>query len=109
MTLTFFLSLVLNISLLGLFLVTAQGLLLNPLTIFSYDVCSIKKNIKVGNCNVVESISKNGMKSIKNKGKLVMDEGGPSQIDLTLTIELGKTSKEIKLEFNKRKTNYELK
>lgn len=49
------------------------------------------------------------MKSIKNKGKLVMDEGGPSQIDLTLTIELGKTSKEIKLEFNKRKTNYELK
>ncbi len=49
------------------------------------------------------------MKSIKNKGKLVMDEGDPSQIDLTFIIELGKTSKEIKLEFKKRKKIYELK
>jgi hypothetical protein len=38
-----------------------------------------------------------------------MDDGGPSQIDLTLTIELAKTSKEIKLEFKKRKKVYELK
>ncbi len=49
------------------------------------------------------------MRSIKDKGKLVMDEGGPSQIELTLTIGLGKTLKEIKLEFNKRKKVYELK
>jgi hypothetical protein len=68
-----------------------------------------QQNIKVGSCNVVESISQNVMKSIKNKGKLVMDEGDPSQIDLTFIIELGKTSKEIKLEFKKRKKIYELK
>jgi neutral trehalase len=68
-----------------------------------------QQNIKVGNCNVVENINKNVMRSIKDKGKLVMDEGGPSQIELTLTIGLGKTLKEIKLEFNKRKKVYELK
>ncbi len=49
------------------------------------------------------------MRSIKDKGKLLVDEGSPSQIDLTLTIELGKTSKEIELEFKKRKKVYELK
>jgi len=68
-----------------------------------------QQNIKVGNCNVVENISQNVMRSIKDKGKLVTEEGGPSQIDLTLTIEIGKTSKEIKLEFKKRKKVYELK
>jgi len=68
-----------------------------------------QQNIKVGNYNVVENISQNVMKSIKDKGKLVTDEGGPSQIDLTLTIEIGKTLKEIKLEFKKRKKVYELK
>jgi hypothetical protein len=68
-----------------------------------------QQNIKVGNCNVIENISQNAMRSIKDKGKLVTDERGPSQIDLTLTIEIGKTSKEIKLEFKKRKKVYELK
>jgi hypothetical protein len=88
-----------------LFFVVAHGLLLNPLTIFTYN----QQNIKVGNCNVVESISQNVMRSIKDKGKLLVDEGSPSQIDLTLKIELGKTSKEIELEFKKRKKVYELK
>jgi hypothetical protein len=68
-----------------------------------------QQNIKVGSYNDVESINQNVMRSIKDKGKLVMDEGGPSQFDLTLTIELEKTLKEIKLEFKKRKKVYELK
>jgi hypothetical protein len=68
-----------------------------------------QQNIKVRSCNVVESINQNVMKFIKDKRILVVDEGGPSQIDLTLLIELGKTSKEIKLEFKKRKKVYELK
>lgn len=68
-----------------------------------------QQNIKVGSCNVVENINQNVMRSIKDKGKLVMDEGGPSQNDLTPTIEPRKTSKEIKLEYKKRKKVYELK
>lgn len=43
MTFTFFLSLVLNISLLGLFLVAAHGLFLNPLTIFNYEINKLLK------------------------------------------------------------------
>jgi len=39
------------------------------------------------------------MKSIRDKGKLIVDEGGTSQIGLTFVIELEKTLEKIELVF----------